>query len=279
MGQRAAATASDSAAPTVYSHRMMQYTQYLSFEFHPDCNLGDVHKACPNRHPERYAHVDTSRTLDDGTIVEVARRMHEEFGFRGLVAFHYYNEPLMQAARLYALVDAIREAVPRARFVLWSNGTLLTDELRPLRAFGQIYITDYGNLNKQHVDRLRQLASHVQICRWPLDGRTTAQDAYSIRPCGRMFVEFVVDFHGNVHLCCHDWRGLGSPGNVFKDDLATLVERWQVIRASISGAQMTGEAPETCLRCPMRQPEIGWEVAPEVVRDAKEHMRQLKQGG
>lgn len=259
----------------------MRLTQYLSIEFHPHCNLSSTHAKCPNTHPERYSHLDTARTLDDDTIVDIATRFYNEFGFQGMVTWHYYNEPLVQAERMCRLVDRIREKVPQARFALWTNGLLLPVDLESLRRFEKIHITEYKDKEcragydraRQSIKALCRQQSGVHVHGWPLDTRRTLQDGpRKIDPCGRMFVEFIIGYHGNVHLCCYDWRGLGSPGNVFTDDLAEIVQRWRQIRDNISGCQMTDDSPDACLRCPNRQTGIGWKDDAEIYEAATEYM-------
>lgn len=253
----------------------MALTQLLCFELGSECNLGEAHRRCPNQHPERYSHVDTSRVLDDDTIVEVAERMYGEFHFTGLVAWHYYNEPLIQAQRMFGLMDRIKERVPQSRFLLWTNGTYLPEDCSEFRVFDQAFISTYhlrgvyGTFcdsstcsrrdfySLSPAEALKQHVRKVIVLDGNLDGRLDAMgETENDNPCARMHVEFVVDNFGNVHLCCHDWRGLASPGNVFRDDLAILVSRWERIRDSISGQRMTEDAPEVCRRCRMRSPKV-----------------------
>ena len=247
----------------------MALTQFVCFELGSQCNLGGIHDRCPNRHPERYLHLDTSRELDDDTIVETTERMYSEFHFTGFVAFHFYNEPLLQADRMFALIGRIKARVPQARFLLWTNGTLLPDDCSEFRVFQQAYVSRYPlkcargvgcGLQSTFPAKIVALKQHVQkvsILDGNLDGRLDAiAETESNAPCARMHVEFVVDNYGNVHLCCHDWRGLASPGNVFHDDLATLVDRWEQIRDNVSGQRMSDDAPEVCRCCRMRTPNV-----------------------
>ncbi|MHC4867289.1 MAG: radical SAM/SPASM domain-containing protein [Planctomycetota bacterium] len=230
----------------------MRLTQYLIFELGSGCNLSGAHRRCPNAHPERYAHLDTSRTLDDDTIVSIATRMYREFGFRGLIGWHYYNEPMVQRRRMWQLMGRIREAIPESRFVLWTNGTIvntngvvLDQDLLPFAAFEQIHITDYGDDQWPTIlaGELEARQIPASIHHWELDDRLDPPVEESDRPCLRMFTEFIVDNHGNVHLCCYDWRGLGSPGSVFTTPLGELVERWRAIREAISGPRMRLDPP------------------------------------
>lgn len=230
--------------------------QYLTFEIGTECNLGSLHARCPNKHPERYTHVDTSRVLDDDTIVDIATRMYRDHGFCGLVAFHYYNEPCLQQGRMFRLMGRIREAVPEARFVLWTNGTLVPPNVKPFAEFEEIHITDYGIEDSPQMlaGALERFHTNVHVHKWDLDDRIDPPETDPADgPCLRMFTEFIIDNYGNVHLCCYDWKGLGSPGNVFRSDLAFIVNRWQAIRDCVGeGDAMSDWAPDVCQACPKR---------------------------
>lgn len=233
--------------------RVMDKTQFLIFEIGPGCNLGNQHPKCPNQHPDRFAALNTDHTLTPKTIVDLAVKMHADHNFQGCVGFHYYNEPMLYQTAMFSTMKALRRRVPTMKFVLWSNGTVpVKQQPHCLGWFDQIHVTDYGKGNDLFITQARQYNNHVKVGRWPLDNRLNMQGPERLDPCRRMFTEFIVDFHGNVHLCCYDWRGLGSPGNVFTNELGVLVDKWRSIRAAIAGRRMTAEAPEVCRRCLMR---------------------------
>ena len=261
----------------------MDKTQLLSIEIGTGCNLAKTHTACPSAHPDRYRHLDTTRKMSDDMIVEIVRQMHRDFGFRGLVAWHYYNEPLCQRERMFRLMDRLDCEVPEARFCLWTNGTLLPRRLKPFARFERIVVTDYGNLSVRRVRALVAVNPNVQVCRWGLDNRLEMEGDASRGGCGRMFTEFVVDTYGNVHLCCYDWKGNGSPGNVHRSPLKELVARWQRIRDAVAFQPMLKHAPPVCHRCKMKTPGVSrllrdntW--LPEVVGRAEQSIKSLRSG-
>lgn len=251
----------------------MKYTGYLIFEIGKTCNLGKLHAECPNLNPDRFSRIISDQTVPDSLVVELAAEAYQVHGFRGRIGWHYYNEPLMAEARMWRLMDAIDARVP-ARYTLWTNGTRWPKKPENLARFEEVHVTDYG-ITDQPVDReaWRQVVPHVQFQLWRLDDRVTVEPQDSLYPCRRMFTEFIVDYYGNVHLCCYDWRGVGSPGNIHTDSLTDLVKRWQAIRESISGSMMTPEAPEVCRRCAMRCGITRF--VPDVAEDAARYARGL----
>lgn len=253
----------------------MNTTGYLIFETCKTCNLGKVHTRCPNQHRERFAWIGHDKPVPDGKLVDLAKEMHEVHGFAGRIGFHYYNEPLCSETRLWRLMDAIDAAVHGARYTLWTNGTRWPKSPQNLKRFEEVHLTNYG-LPEFPVDleAWTDTLPHLQVHQWQLDNRITAVVPETRQPCRRMFTEFVVDYYGNVHLCCYDWRGLGSPGNVQDMELSELVRRWKAIREAISGRTMTADAPHVCLECGMRSTGIT-RFVPEVAEEAERYVRAM----
>lgn len=216
----------------------LAYTQFLNFEAGTDCNLGKEHVKCPNRHPDRYANTDKRRMMDDDTIVGCAVAAYQEHGFTGLVGWHYYNEPMLHAARIFRLIQRIRLEVPESRFCMWTNGTnkgLWYQSLRDLHE--QWHVTPY--------------ATGVR-----LDDRLDRRPSKGDKPCLRIFTEFVLDAYGQHHPCCYDWRGEASLGNVHDSGgFEDLVFRWSWSQQLIGGEKMileNGSTMGACLECGWR---------------------------
>lgn len=228
--------------------------QLLIFEVGEECNLAHLHTKCPSHLGRgRYDRLDCKRPLDDQTIIDTAKRFYGEFGFSGLVGWHYYNEPCLQLERMRGLAARIKRTVPQARFLLWTNGTLLPDNAARIDWCDTIRVTDYGGAHAPHnLGCARAACGRVVVQPAHLDARMQGLGQASDRPCLRPYTEFILDCYGNVHLCCIDWRGLASPGNVLRDGLDECVNRWRQAAQRITSDPMQSDAPEACRCCPMR---------------------------
>ncbi len=258
----------------------MHLTQYLIFEICTLCNLSALHPKCPNRHPERYGKLPVDKPVSDEQIVEIAEAMYKRHGFRGRIGWHYYNEPLMVPGRMWRLMDAIDARVAEASYTLWTNGTLIPYDCTQFDRFDEIHVTDYGlpDYPIRNVTALVAAQPKTKIERIRLDDRLHAIGTEkSHGACHRMFTEFIVDYWGNVHLCCYDWQGRASIGNIHGDSLARLVACWHQVRNQVSGERMTDDAPGACLRCKMRSTHIPHFV-PEVALDAERFARETYDG-
>jgi hypothetical protein len=235
----------------------LSLVQILEFELGSQCNLATIHSKCPNADKTRWGDLDTSRELDDETIVSAAVTAYQELGFTGLVGWIYYNEPLMQAGRVFGLMERIKRDAPAARFMLWTNGSLIPADCASYRQFEQIVISGYGPQSARGRDRL---AAQAISCRY-IENATLDDRMVQVPPadrsaaCTRPYVEMIFDCHGNTHLCCYDFRGRASYGNLISDGIRELADRWRNLLPKVSGRRMEVDAPQFCRDCGHRWSE------------------------
>ena len=75
----------------------------LSFEICCTCNLKRDHAECPINKRE---YADDRYRLDVDVIVDTIRRARK-IGFKGMVSFHYYNEPLSQLDKILKIIEEV----------------------------------------------------------------------------------------------------------------------------------------------------------------------------
>lgn len=243
----------------------MKHTPFLIFEICTECNLSKEHKhKCPNSHPDRYKMLDVSAPLTDDKIISLAKEAYNKLGFRGLIGFHYFNEPLMAKERMLGLIKKIKKELPQSRFVLWSNGELIPEDCSELACFDIIIITDYHGKN---FERVKSVVPRVVVNDCKFDERLDAAAGPSTNPCYRMFSEFIIDYFGNVHICSIDWRGEVKIGNVWRDSLGVLVAKFQRIRRQISKKPLDRGSPEICKNCGIKWKEFSFIIPPWGVRE------------
>jgi radical SAM protein with 4Fe4S-binding SPASM domain len=227
----------------------MKWIHYLIFEISNDCNLASAHTPlCPIKDPERYGNQKCDKALSDGEIVRLASAIYEEYGFRGFVGFHFYNEPTIAWDRMMLVIREIKNTIRPGivpRFGLLSNGVLLIPEkIEGLKQFHQIAITNYQNRDWSW---LNGLAPYIDIIKPGLDNRVNPVPQYDNVSCGRIFNEMIIDYYGNVHPCCMDWRGEIPLGNVQDEAISHIIDRYQKLRSSIY--PMSPMAPVKCKTC------------------------------
>lgn len=246
----------------------MRYCQFLILEATCKCNLSGEHRKCPASNPKRYDRGRRKQRLCVRSMVKIAVAAYRQCGFRGYVGFHYYCEPMLALPDIEKTIAAVRREVPESRFMLWTNGTLITpDNAASLRVFEKIVVTNYDN---RDFGFLKNQVPDTSVIKPQLDERLTLIGQDNDAPCVRPYTEFIVDNYGNVHLCCMDWRGAVQIGNVFHESLPTLAERFASIRDGIGGKAMSPDAPAACRRCAFKFKEISnYDV--QIGREAKAH--------
>ncbi|MFH0958054.1 MAG: SPASM domain-containing protein [Pseudomonadota bacterium] len=186
---------------------------------------------CPNhpKYPKR----------GKGLMSEAAyRKAVSELGninYVGRISPHLYGEPLLDK-RLNELIRFTREACPYANIMVMSNGDMLTEAvLKELIASGmdEIYVTCYDEAIPERLSTLaKQYRSYVTIRLFRnvekrnragiIDNVPKALDSMS--PCPRPASQIVVNWHGDIVLCCNDYYGKYLFGNVEEKG---LVDIWQ----------------------------------------------------
>ncbi len=236
------------------SEKPLRMLQIIDFELGEKCNLGHVHDKCPNRSPERFSLLDTTKQMDDATIIEAAVAAYSRLGFTGMIGFHYYNEPLLESERLFKIAGEIKARAPGAKFLLWTNGMLIPESPEQYRVFSEIVISGYNAESKRGADRLEAIGVKSRyVPDAQLDNRMQLlTPANKSAPCMRPFLEMIFDAYGNTHLCCYDWRGEGTNGNLLTTSIDVLAAKWRASLPKIAGDKLAEDAPKVCAECAQR---------------------------
>lgn len=241
--------------------------KYLTFEINDECPLTAVHKECP-RNCDRFPSPVFVPPIGHVEIAEAAN-FAIDGGFGGEILFHYYNEPLATPELLAVIMDM----VPRGKFSLWTNGLYLkkvTDDF--LHRFVHIMVTIYP---ETPVDQLKRLMApehtNTVFQRANLDGRAREDVRPRFNPrigrCGRLDWELIIDYYGEGHICCGDWRAEIEIGNIQVDRIETFFDKWIYVKRKLrrvlskitqdsfeKGSDV--EIPDVCKLCLTRSPWI-----------------------
>lgn len=227
----------------------MNCLQLLSFEIGRVCNLAAPHPWCPANEHSRHSVTGCNglvQGLADCDILDFAKSCKAR-GFAGLVAWHYYNEPMMHLDRILALGCQLREI--GLSMGLWTNGTLIReDDLEWIEHFELVWITDHSPERREIYRRMiERFPGRVFLRPGGHDDRKLIYENRAQRclPCWRPAVlEMIVDFVGDLHLCCADWRGECSIGNIRRDNHGEILDRWERSAAAAAAGELT-----ICAKC------------------------------
>tara|TARA_B100002003_G_scaffold251738_2_gene297103 strand:- start:3010 stop:4344 length:1335 start_codon:yes stop_codon:yes gene_type:complete len=231
----------------------MNLTQFLNFEIGRSCDLAREHKSfCPSIDRDRYGTLSIEKILKDELIIE-SIKYAVNLGFKGFIGFHYYNEPTLFFDRIMRIVAAVENIYDTPRFCLWTNGTYLDENLDNLKHFERIVISNYQKKDWSYIEKFMKKNGELQTMGGELDQRKYNFDIDDeVAPCFRPLVELIIDYYGNGHMCCMDWKGEINLGNIQIEGFKYIVDKFLQVRDQLLLSPISEESPLLCKQCKMK---------------------------
>jgi radical SAM protein with 4Fe4S-binding SPASM domain len=174
-----------------------------------------------------------------------------EIKFCGRIGPHFYNEPLIDK-RLPDLIEYTRQVMPYCWIQINSNGDHLTEELL-LRLYDKgvnfFFITNYDeddklvlNMLSDKYPALISVVKNSEMWRTDRGGEIFHKEKLIASPCLRPSAQLVVNWQGEVLLCCMDYYARYSFGNLNKTALTTIWhnEEFQKIKNKMKVSRQNG---------------------------------------
>ena len=244
----------------------MNFLSWLTFEINNMCPLTKEHPKCPRNH-DRFRDRDI-KNLEPITIPEIINFVNvciSNYGFKGLVTLHYYNEPLTTKDKVLQLTEAFPNKV-----YVWTSGVLFRspfseEDLKIRETSYAIRMTVYPG-REDIQKRLSQFPKVSYQSGYELDNRTLENVNFTWLlknpSCFRTDWELITDYFGFGHCCCGDWKGEINIGNLKTDGPDAYLSKWMKQRSFLKDSQPwdTKEKfealPAICQICKMRTPFI-----------------------
>ncbi len=237
-----------------------EYETFSQVEVETNAHCNNRCNTCPNisgGKPEAY--------MNDELFKELLDQL-SSMGFKGRFSPVFYNEPLLDD-RLVELMRATRERLPEAELIIYTNGSLLTQEsIEDLINAGVdgIIVSQYeGNLEKDgHVrgliDQLpEELRQHIRYRVVTDDsplfnrgGLVEVKNPVRKRFCFKSSNDAIVDHLGNVVLCSNDYHCADIFGNIGEEHIKDIWNRpvFREVRGRLRKGKF-GESLELCQYC------------------------------
>ncbi len=220
----------------------MKILRYLSFEINRTCSLAAEHPKCPISNPNRYKFSASKIPIND-SLIYFFWRYAKSKGFRGMVMFHYLNEPTEVLDRIHAIMDRMLAEDPHQAFQITTN-----DMSADVSRFDIVKKSDY-ELGVFHDDRILTITG---------EGKP-----YSQMPerglCGRgKGWEIIIDYFGNWLLCCNDFQCEEAVGSINHTPWEDLYAAWKAKSALIqwSNEDEYNDLPRMCRSCLDKNPTL-----------------------
>lgn len=241
-------------------YRTTDFFNDINIETNTSCNRFCKH--CPNSKFDR-GRLENEKLMEE----ELFKKIIDELAglkWSGRISPHWYGEPLLDK-RIVDLMRYAREMLPVARLLIFSNGDYLTVDLYNKlvdAGINKFFITQHGRNMSPVMKELfayleenprRRIPLYYQI----IDQTSSLENRggliepkvveYNPR-CGFPDNPLVIDFDGNVVLCCNDYLGSVKFGNLREK---TLIEIWNSNRYTHIREQLRKKTYtlSTCKRC------------------------------
>lgn len=213
-----------------------EYTDSIALELSNVCSHAWLHERCPLHEGMAEPGVIRDPQTLPASIVESVLTTLGENRYAAALAFHQYNEPL-QDPRLFLFLARAKKLCPEAQIYVVTNGYNLTPTLaQELIDYGvqKILISLVGTETAQVTMRKRaevltQQLGVERIAYNPdhiMDDRLLIYDVpkpNQEQPCRAPLGQVIIRHDGKVGLCCYDWRGRYSFGDLREQPLDEIL--------------------------------------------------------
>ena len=190
------------------------------FELSNMCVYVHLHPRCP------VSLQKTKKVLSSKVVKKVLDELGEH-NYKGFVAFHRYNEPLIDP-RLFELISYAKSHCPKAMIRILTNGFYLhqaiVDELSNLDIesleVSAYFPEEYRRLTKLNVKFPYKVFNSI------LDMRLSLYDRKKLnlpKPCYAQINDITINCEGKLSLCCLDWKNKHTFGDLEKESLEKII--------------------------------------------------------
>ncbi len=224
---------------------LFKHTKRVSIELSNLCNYSMIHKKCPlNR-------IKMPVILPSMIVYSVFNTL-KQYGFSGIIAFHTYNEPLIDP-RLFKFIEGARRSCPSCAVFICTNGyylnQVMAEELSDI-GVSEIHVSVYSD---REMERLSKINVSIPFSteRMKLDDRLNFYDSpekKNFKPCYAPLSEIVVTREGSISLCCLDWKRKYTFGDLHHQTMEDILREGKL--HSLYAKLSKGERSlSLCRRC------------------------------
>jgi tetratricopeptide (TPR) repeat protein len=209
------------------------------------CNYSHIHEKCP-------LHYQKEKIILPSDIVYRVLDELAEIDYQGVITFHLYNEPLADK-RLFKFISYAKNKSKSLKIFILTNGYYLDQRLaKELSDYG-IWKLEVSAYSGAEFERLKMIDVNIpyRVNLQTLDGRLNIYDSPHVdikAPCYLPVTDVTINCNGDILLCCLDWKGQHTFGNLFNDSILTILQNRQ--RSAIYESLKKGERSfPLCKRC------------------------------
>ncbi|WP_024832487.1 SPASM domain-containing protein [Ruminiclostridium josui] len=217
----------------------------ISFELSNMCVYSYIHKRCPTAWEKQK--VILSAKVVYKVIDELSR-----IDYRGVIAFHIDNEPMIDP-RLFKFLDYAAEKCTNAKTHILTNGFYLNQIMIDELYEAKLWLLMASAYSMEEYKRLCSLNAEFpyRVFFSILDSRKhmyNREPVNSTKSCFALLNDISVSCTGDLTLCCLDWKHMHSFGNLYEESLEQIMNKETFTKAYIDLAKGKRKL-HLCQRC------------------------------
>jgi 2-deoxy-scyllo-inosamine dehydrogenase (SAM-dependent) len=204
---------------------LLSTTNRVSIQISNLCNYVHLHRGLCAAGNAREVQILPTRVIKE--VVSDLKEMG--WGKESILAFHAYNEPLIDP-RLLLLVQYVKKELPDVCPYLMTNGWYLNEHLMVdiiEAGFERITITSYSREERRRLSPIVHAFPEVRmhIGRLKPQMLNPGKGPSYYKRCHAPLCDLTIRSSGNVGLCCIDHAETVVYGNVYRESLISILQR------------------------------------------------------
>ena len=206
---------------------IFKLTTRITLELSNICNYSLFHKKCP-------LSLEREKIILSSKIVYAILDVLGRYNYKGQIAFHNYNEPLIDP-RLFKFIEYSKQKCPNSLIYFSTNGfylnQIMVDELIEI-GLNRLHISAY---NKNEYERLKKINIRIphSVELLSLDERLNkvynSSNGNNKNPCLAPLNEIIINRDAKISLCCLDWQRRYSFGDLHNQTLEEIIRDGNLI--------------------------------------------------
>lgn len=210
-----------------YGKGPFQHTKRISIELSNLCNYAKIHKKCA------CFQVKKPTILPEKIVCHILETC-QKYDYKGLFAFHSYNEPGIDP-RFMMFIKETKKRLPECKIFFLTNGYYLDQTLaKEYEANGVdfISVSAYFPDEEERIGKIQtQIPLYVKSM--VLDDRIqryTLTEINSHQPCFAPLIKLIITCEGKVGLCCMDCLHENTFGSLHEQPLEDILQSERILR-------------------------------------------------
>lgn len=202
------------------------FSKSINFELSNLCNYARIHFKCP-------LNLEREPNILPAKIVYNALDSLKKYNFQGQIAFHNYNEPLIDP-RLFKFIEYSRRLFLQNEIYICTNGFYFTQSLGEELAEAGVSTIHISVYSEREFNRLSKIHLKIPLKLTPMKlldcvlSIYNSQEKKEKRPCLAPLNEIIITNNGELGLCCVDWKKNYTFGSLKEEPLEKIMAKKEV---------------------------------------------------